>query len=103
MRISSEVQCHVESHWYDELVDVWVFYRMPGKNIFIGLDGETIEETIEGGELPTKPTMQVHRNMLKAIVTKASKIIPPSEATVEHLRDAIAVRDRLLGIVERAK
>lgn len=53
----------------------------------------------EGDEPPV--TLRLPPNVLAAIVAEAAELRPPTQATVEHLNDARAVRDRLLALVER--
>jgi hypothetical protein len=47
------------------------------------------------------PTIAMPSEMLEAIVAAAHDILPPSAATDRHLKDAVAVRDRLLTLIER--
>lgn len=56
-------------------------------------------EVAEGEQMP--PSLVMRPQMLEAIVKAGSDFLPPSAATDNHLNDAVGVRDRLLGMVER--
>lgn len=53
----------------------------------------------EGGSV--QPSLVMGREMFEAILRAGSDIMPPDAGTERHLKDAIAVRDRLLAIVEK--
>lgn len=44
----------------------------------------------------------IHEEALKALIGASTDSFPASDATTAHLKDTIAVRDRLLSLVERA-
>jgi hypothetical protein len=48
----------------------------------------------------TPVSFRIPEQALEALVSEASSILPASDATVEHLADTRAVRDRLLTLVE---
>lgn len=62
-------------------------------------DGRTVVAVEEGALLP-EPTARFPEGVLDRIV-EAHGRTAPQPATERHLEDAIAVRDRLLGIVDR--
>jgi hypothetical protein len=67
-------------------------------------DGQWSFEEVKDGEDVGEigPTLTVSKDMLEAIVAAAHDVLPPSAATDRHLKDAIAVRDRALAMVEVA-
>lgn len=48
------------------------------------------------------PFLTLSPEVMKAIVDAGTGTFPPTDATTAHLKDAIAVRDRLLTVVERS-
>ena len=59
----------------------------------------TFREAMEGEVV--EPFMRLRPEALKALLAAAGEYTESSDATVAHLKDAIAVRDRLLTLVER--
>lgn len=62
----------------------------------------TWEDVGPVGEPRPAPTLSLPHDVWDAIAKKAAGALPPSAATDRHLADAIAVRDRLLTMVEDA-
>jgi hypothetical protein len=95
------MNCHIE--WvmgYDAYeVTLWQA-RGPGMFTVAKLrDGEVVFEDVpQGAKL--EPSFRMPGEMLQAFGKAAAKLPSPELATVEHLEDAKAVRDRLLRIVE---
>lgn len=66
-----------------------------------GGDQWSFEEIKDGQAADHLPaTIEMPMGMLEAIVAAAHDILPPSAATDRHLKDAVAVRDRLLTLIE---
>jgi hypothetical protein len=69
-----------------------------------GGDRWSFEDISEGRQTnDAEPTFEMPLDMLEAIVAAAHDILPPSAATDRHLKDAVAVRDRLLTLLEGGK
>lgn len=80
-----------------------------GRPAYLNSDGEwepihdygaTNDEGAQVGTMP--PGISLPAGVLDAIVAKATGTTPPQAATERHLNDAIAVRDRLLTLVEQS-
>jgi hypothetical protein len=52
-------------------------------------------------EILPGPSLILTRDMLQALAEEAVKTIPPNESMANHLKDAIAIRDRLLTMAEK--
>lgn len=68
-----------------------------------GGDQWSFEEIREGQSVEGMATIEMPVPMLEAIVAAAHDILPPSAATDRHLKDAVAVCDRLLTLLEGGK
>lgn len=94
------MEAHIERDWIRRTVKVWIYERAGGGHIVYRQDGD--EWKIAQGELlPDEPTFVFPESMLEAIVKESSGFVQASDATVDALKDAREVRDRLLAIVER--
>lgn len=79
---------------------VWFYRRDPFRVIrYVDDVNSWMEFTVEP-DVDAEPSMFLRSGMLEALLVEAEKVIPASHATERHLLDAIAVRDRLLGLVE---
>lgn len=86
---------------------VWL-YRPAGPNltaqvIGVGEDGHLLMRNIEDGAALPAPSFILPGQALEALVREATKVLPPSDATVDALKDAREMRDRLLAMVERTQ
>jgi hypothetical protein len=67
--------------------------------VMVGTDGEIVwEESEPATQTPT--LLRLRKDVLEAIARAVTDIEGPSPAMQAHLKDAIAVRDRLLTLVE---
>lgn len=55
----------------------------------------------EGAMLPSDIGFKLPEGALDAIMREYLKVAAPNEATGQHLADAVAVRDRLLAMLEK--
>jgi hypothetical protein len=93
------VKCRLEQNWVNHTVKIWL-YEEGGDGVYQhDLDGS--HTRIPNGASLPEPTLELREDALQVLVAEASGILPPSDATTVHLRDAITVRDRLLTLVER--
>jgi hypothetical protein len=60
-----------------------------------------LDEMVEG-QAPPDPTLIFPAGVLEAIVAAGTNLMPPDRAQAEHLKDAVKVRDVLLGLVADA-
>lgn len=80
--------------------DVYLYRNRPeGGAVIYNLDGSEREVVASGTE--PEPSFQIDDAVLAGLVAAGSDVLPPSAAMAKHLTDATAVRDRLLGLVER--
>lgn len=97
------MKAHIENDWMRDALKVWIYQPAErGATQIIGFDenGEALLQVIEPGVQPG-PSMVLPRAALEALVATASGVLPPSEVTVDAMRDARETRDRLLTLVER--
>lgn len=88
----------LERDWARMGYAVTFYERDPLRVLRIDGDGWRWEE-IDAAETPS-PTLFLPPDAMEALLGEAEKVIPASHATERHLSDAIAVRDRLLDLVE---
>lgn len=98
------MKCRIErKDFVKDLYDVYLWdQEFTGRHFYMKYHGDGVwshEEILEGGLIV--PTFSLPAPLLEAIAREVSGIIPPTEATTEHLKDARAVRDRLLTLVEK--
>lgn len=97
------MKARIEREWTRDAVKVWLY--QPGPNmtaqvVAIQPDGELLLHNVEGGGVLPAPSFVLPTAALEALVREASGVLPPSETTVDAMRDARATRDRLLALVE---
>jgi hypothetical protein len=83
-------------------VDIFAFEDVPPRIYRWGMSGWQVEEYDERSR-GLEPTLSMPREMLEEIVRAAEGHVHAQDATVRHLDDAIAVRDRLLTLVEQPR
>jgi hypothetical protein len=94
------------STWARQTVRIYAVDSGPGARRLWqshGGDKWSFEDIREGQTNDAEPTFEMPLDMLEAIVAAAHDILPPSAATDRHLKDAVAVRDRLLTLLEGGK
>lgn len=93
------MKARVEKDWLTDSMKVTFFDHTPSGTVVYDLPSGTATILKDGEEAPEP--LRFPRDSLAALVAEASGILPPSAATTAHLQDAVAVRDRLLTLVER--
>lgn len=94
------MNAHVEQDIITNRVKLWLWAEDPlaGKVHALGPDLDTFT-THAAGE--TWEPISLSREIAEAVGSALAKMGRPEEATQRHLSDAIAVRDRLLALVEK--
>jgi hypothetical protein len=100
------MKAKIVKQWNLDESQVWLYEetRSAGELYIykVGPTGHLLGKLINKGDLlPEDWCMHLPHDALKALVDAAKDEYPPSDATVGQLKDAIAVRDRLLTIVEK--
>lgn len=97
------MKARVERNWMNHSVKIWLYHQGPPIRLVRVLGPDTFQDEIlvEGAELP-EPSLQLPEEALSALIAAVSEILPASDATTGHLKDAVMVRDRLLSLVERS-
>lgn len=61
--------------------------------------GEPTLQDFENGSI-VEPSLHMPQEWVKAMIEEFTGVLPASDATTEHLKDAMTIRDRLLVMVE---
>ena len=94
----------IEQDFLTQRVKIYVYTEdLQGHRQFLQCagPGEYRNVGINEGELTPPPLLELSRLVFLELVREIKHVKEPSEATQAHLDDAIAVRDRLLTMVER--
>jgi hypothetical protein len=91
---------HIERDWLNDGYSISFFERHPTRVMRRSEQGIITWESVDDGADPVEPTFRLPADALEALLAEAEKVIPASHATERHLTDAVAVRDRLLALVE---
>ncbi len=100
------MRVHTEWRVGTDVQDIWVFEE--ARNLHLVLKGadESGEQRWEWQETEPMerpdPTLSLPSHVFKALTASLNGVLPASEATERHLKDATDVRDRLLAMVENA-
>ena len=93
---------HIQYDVHSNATKVFAVSEWPnGKCYYTIGDGGIIlaHRTEEGQKI--EPMLEVHENgFLQGLASAIQGVMPVSDATTAHLRDAVSVRDRLLSIIE---
>lgn len=87
--------------WNDtfELRLAYVAGRVTGYAAGVDERGEIVwEQTDDGAAVPA--FLHLREDVIEALAKELGVHVPSADATVVHLKDALAVRDRLLTLVE---
>lgn len=90
----------------DEQLALWVYERRPGDGKYLwtyNLSNDTWEQVKLTEEMPDetpRPTFTVPYSLIAPLVAALTDYRPPDQATQRHLEDAIAVRDRVMMMLE---
>lgn len=82
---------------------IWLYDRVMGKLHVLRLnDRGWIKEweTVDEGQADVAPTLEFPDGAFEALLDEARAHVSATDATVDALRDAREVRDRLLALVE---
>lgn len=97
------LRVHVERQFMADALDVYIFE--PGENATRRLwrcDGVAWRvEEVEAFAVPATPSLRLPIAIAELLAPELLEIARPSTAQGRHLDDAIAVRDRLLALVEK--
>lgn len=95
-----EVYIHRDPRYDD--VEVYLFERTPGGTVHYVIDqGRLIGHGVERGEPMSEPTLRLPNGFVEILARALAGEVRVGGATEHHLKDAIAVRDRLLALIER--
>jgi hypothetical protein len=96
------MRIHIESRFVTNDVDVFLFDRFGGKSFIYRWHGESWErEEYDEAGRELAPSLTLPRDALEELVRAAEGHVHAQDATVRHLDDATATRDRLLTMVEK--
>jgi hypothetical protein len=93
------VHVRLEPNFVNDSYRVWIYERSPTRVMQRAAGGGWRFDPFDESELPP-PTLELPEDALRALLEEAGKVLPATHATERHLQDAIAVRDRLLNLVE---
>lgn len=98
------LRVHVERRPMTDELDVYVFE--PGENAARRLwryydDGAWRVDEVPAEAMPGEPSLRIPVAIAEVLAPELLEIARPSTAQGRHLDDAIAVRDRLLALVEK--
>lgn len=100
------MKVRVESDWLRNAFDITIYRQVGDQGLIevLQLAGEPAGTTPVWVAIPRaeRPpiTLRLHEDALEGLMAAAGDHLPPSAATERHLADAVAVRDRVLGLVE---
>jgi hypothetical protein len=95
--------CHIEWQPMTDRRRIWIFApRLNGGTSYLNPDLVTWTEADTADLAPEEPTLTLERVVFDSLAHGLANHGQPSDAQAIHLRDAIAVRDRLLALVEKA-
>jgi hypothetical protein len=97
------MKVYIDHRFQAGTVRLYVLDDGPGRRRLWQSQGEgqwSFVDISEGAANDGEATFEMPVAMLEAIVAAAHDILPPSAATDRHLKDAVAVRDRLLTLLE---
>jgi hypothetical protein len=94
------VNVHLQRNWASMGYDITFYERDPFRVLRLTDEPWPKWETASEME-DVKPTLHLSGDALEALLAEAEKVIPASHATERHLNDAVAVRDRLLALIEK--
>lgn len=90
-------------HWTDELA-IWFIERDSGGSMqfYVDAKGKLLPGAYikKGESFSDNPSLILSPDTLKSMVESAQGYIAPGPAVLDHLHDAVGVRDRLLALVE---
>lgn len=99
------MRARIEREVLRDQFKVWLYIEGENTPSIMRFDGEqrltVLEQVSEGATV--EPTFTIPALALEALLREASGFVAATDATTRHLDDAVAVRDRLLALVERGK
>lgn len=100
------MKCHIEKEWSSKRTSIWIYYGESELTFTLDLGEETDFSgnskwvQTKWGEGPAKPTLTLGEREFEALTRAMGQHTQSSDATVEALKDARVVRDRLLTMIE---
>ena len=96
---------HIEDNWRARTLDIWLTDCAGKMHGHYSINGNELEvewtERRESEVWSEEPTLRLPKEVAEDIIRAMEGHVHAQDATSRHLDDAIAVRDRLLSIVER--
>ena len=95
---------HIERNWTNGVDDIWIARDgiTGGREVLRLLGDGVLRWDVLEPPVKVEPTLSLPRQLAELLGAELTGIAPPSAAQAAHLADAIAVRDRLLALVEAA-
>lgn len=96
-------KAHVNKPWNVDYFEVYLSeknFRGGGRTDFKVVNGELVGETVMEGAALAAPLLRLPLDAVQALASALCETLPPDQAVVNHLKDAVNTRDRLLTIVE---
>lgn len=96
------MRCRIEREPLTNFVNVWLYTEgETGAYVWRPSAGPLALEKVEPGVATVEPSLRLSDEVLEALVREAQGFVSASDATTRHLDDAVAVRDRLMVLIER--
>lgn len=96
------MRCRIEPEILTHAVKVWLYYDGEGGTyVWRPSAGAGALQQVEEGAAVVEPSLRLSDEALEALVREAQGFVSASDATTRHLDDAVAVRDRLMLLVEK--
>lgn len=95
------MEVQITERWEYRTVEI-TFYENRNGELYVAKflkDSVIHMEPVPYGAVPP-PSIVLRQDAFHALAESVSRFVPAGEATSEHLRDAVEMRDRLLAMVE---
>ena len=101
MIFPTNVKVQIECPWHTTAVNIWFYWDAPHGHQVWNAQTNEIMDVPDGKILDTPSLVLPNAYFLKALGEKAAEVAEPNIQMAAHLKDACAVRDKLLTIVDR--